>query len=150
MWSLSFAAQGINVQVLVGVMAYYVFYTHSICVFYIQCHQLWVISPLNFVHSPSKHPSAPIEERLNRGGQSEETPADAGAIDQSSEANSGQAAAVQFPRVLRDDCSWSQISGEQEGLPVLQAGLNAQRQDVWWVGGGWMEGTHTHLTSGVC
>ncbi len=66
---------------------------------------LLVISHLNFVHSPSKHPSAPVEERLNRGGQSEETPADPGATDQSPEANAGQAAAVQFPRVLRDDCS---------------------------------------------
>lgn len=58
---------------------------------------------LNSVHSPSKHPSAPVEERLNRGGQSEETPADPGATDQSSEANAGQAAAVQFPRFLGDD-----------------------------------------------
>lgn len=92
-----------------------------------------ILSRLNFVHSPSKHPSADIKERLNRSGQSEETAADAGAANQPSEANAGQAAAVQFSRVLRDDCSWSQISGEQEGLPVLQARLGAQRQDVWWV-----------------
>lgn len=85
---------------------------------------------LNFVHSPSKHPSAHIEERLSRSGQSEETTADAGAADQPSEANAGQAAAVQLPRVLGDDRRRSQISGEQEGLPVLQTGLSAQRQDV--------------------
>lgn len=40
-----------------------------------------VVSPLDFVHSPSKHPSAPVEERLYRGGQSEKTPPDPGATD---------------------------------------------------------------------
>lgn len=88
-------------------------------------------SSLNFVNPPSKHPSARIEERLDRSGQSEEAPAHAGATDQPSEANAGQAAALQFPRVLADDRSRSEISGEQESLPVLQAGLGAQGQDVW-------------------
>lgn len=140
MWLLTVAVLEVYVQVLCYCMC---FIPIPSVFFNIQYHQLWVIPPLNFVHSPSKHPSAPIEERLNGSGQSEETPADAGATDQSSEANAGQAAAVQFPRVLRDDCSWSEISGEQEGVPVLQAGLNAQRQDVWWVGGDRMEGTPT-------
>lgn len=69
-------------------------------------------SSLNFVNPPSKHPSARIKERLSRSGQSEETPAHAGATDQSSEANAGQAATLQLPRVLADDRSRSEISGE--------------------------------------
>lgn len=83
-----------------------------------------------FRHIPSKHPFAAVEERLGGGGQSEETSADAGAADQPSETHAGQAAAVQFPRVVADDCGRPQIPGEQEGLPVVQTGLHAEGQDV--------------------
>lgn len=89
---------------------------------------------LHAVHAPSvfasKHPSAAVEERLGGGGQPEETSADAGAADQPSETHAGQAAAVQLPRVVADDRGRPQISGEQEGLPVVQAGLHAEGQNV--------------------
>lgn len=94
-------------------------------------HQLLAFSPLNSVRSPSKHPSAPVEERLNRSGQSEEAPANPGATDQPTEADAGQAAVVQFPRVLGDDCGRPQIAGGQEGVSVLPARLSAEGQDVW-------------------
>lgn len=94
-------------------------------------HQLLATSPLNSVGFPSKHPSAPVEERLNRSGQSEEAPADLGAADQPAEADAGQAAAVQLPRLLRDDCGRPQVAGGPEGGSVLPAGLSAEGQDVW-------------------
>ena len=124
---------------------FYVIFCHTgICVCILKCfshiasicHELsLLVSLLNFGHSPSKHPSAPVEKWLNRSGQSEEAPADPGATYQSSEADTGQAAALQLPCVFADDRSWSSVSGEQEGLSVLQAGLSAQRQNVWWVMG---------------
>lgn len=85
------------------------------------------------VLSSSKHPSACVKKWLNRSSQSEEAPAHVGATDQSPEENTGQTAPVQFPRVVRDDPGGSKDSGGQEGLPVLQTRLCAQRKDVWWV-----------------
>lgn len=96
---------------------------HS-CVFL----KIWAI-----VFSSSKHPSACVKKWLHRSSQSEEASAHVGATDQPPEENVGQTATVQFPRVIRDDCGWSKVSGRQEGLPVLQTRLSAERQDVRWV-----------------
>lgn len=98
-------------------------------------HGFLFLKNWTIVLSSSKHPSACVKKWLHRSSQSEEAPAHVGATDQPPEENAGQTAAVQFPCVVRDDRGWSKVSGGQEGLPVLQTRLSAQRQDVWWVRG---------------